>query len=157
MLEYGNAPRYLICAFHALSLLSLIYPTWCVGVYGCEICFPSMARIPHCSCQQEGENVWQDLARFSKTQAPTKQIQRRRIKSSVALSIQQLCIHRDIIISCLWTIMSVTIQTWVDVMTLRWLWCLQSSLQEPDKSGYIAFSFQRNKIPHFSRLVWNRQ
>ncbi len=153
MLQYGNAPRNLICAFHALSLLSLIYPTWCVGVYGCEICFLSMARIPHCSCQQEGENVRQDLARFSKTQAPTKQIQRRRIKSGVALSIQWLCMHHDIIISCLWTIMSVTMQTWVDVITLRWLRCLKRSLQEPDKSRYIAFSFQQNKIPHFSWLV----
>ncbi len=53
-----------ICAFHALSLLSLIYPTWCVGVHWCEICFSTMARIPHCSCQWEGGNVWQDLAQF---------------------------------------------------------------------------------------------
>lgn len=67
-LHYGNAPRNLICAFHALSLLSLIYPTWCVGVFGCETCFPSMVSIPLCSCQQEGENVWQELAGFSKRQ-----------------------------------------------------------------------------------------
>lgn len=76
MPPYGNAPRNLICAFHALNLLSLIYPTWCVGVYGCEIRFPFMARIPHCSCQQEGENVWHDLARFSKPLTAPKQIQR---------------------------------------------------------------------------------
>lgn len=36
------ALKILFCcffSFHALSLLSLIYPTWCVGVRLCKICF----------------------------------------------------------------------------------------------------------------------
>lgn len=103
MSQYENAPRNRICAFHALSLSSLIYHTWCVGLYRCEKCFPSMARIPHCSCQWEGENVWQDLARFSKPKRLQKPIQVRKertvllwafsgfVKHSVTSSFKFVC------------------------------------------------------------------
>lgn len=146
-LQYGNAARNLICAFHALSLLSLIYPTWCVGVYGCEICFPTVAGIPHCSCQQEGENVWHDAPGFSRLQAPTKQIQKRRLERGVALSIHWLCSHHDMIISWFWVIISVTIQREGYVMTLRWLWCLEGTWGHQDKNLYNTFS--TNEAPHF--------
>lgn len=69
---------------------------------------------------------------FSRSQAPTKRAsKRRRINSSVAPSIQRLCAHHDIIISWLWTIMSATMQTWVDVTTLRWLRSLRGEGGEP--------------------------
>lgn len=119
VLQCGNAPRNLICAFHALSLLSLIYPTSCVGVYGCEIRFPSMAGIPHCSCQREGGNVWQHLARFPKPEAPARQTERRRRKSRVAPSIRWLYVHRDIIIWSFYEGLSVTMPTRAGVVTPR--------------------------------------
>lgn len=94
--------------------------------------------------------IWRDFF-FSRSQAPTKRAsKRRRINSSVAPSIQRLCAHHDIIISWLWTIMSATMQTWVDVTTLRWLRSLRGwggSLREPDRSRRIAFSPRRNQMP----------
>lgn len=75
--------------------------------------------------------IWRDFF-FSRSQAPTKRAsKRRRINSSVAPSIQRLCAHHDIIISWLWTIMSATMQTWVDVTTLRWLRSLRGEGGEP--------------------------
>lgn len=96
--------------------------------------------------------IWRDFF-FSRSQAPTKRAsKRRRINSSVAPSIQGLCAHHDIIISWLWTIMSATMQTWVDVTTLRWLRSLRGEGGEPSgtrqKSSHcILPSTESNAFP----------
>ena len=59
----AKALRNLICAFQALSSLSLIYPTRCGGVQQrCETRFPFIAVIAYCSCQKAGKSVWWDFA-----------------------------------------------------------------------------------------------
>ena len=59
----AKALRNLICAFQALSSLSLIYPTRCGGVQQlCETRFPFIAVIAYCSCQKAGKSVWWDVA-----------------------------------------------------------------------------------------------